>query len=178
MQDIPIENCEKERQLAIKHWLYKVIPKHRRQVYWYDLGHWFTWSLLGNDDDGIFGEESTAVYDTDVTISTKRALFWYIRNPLHNFTFYTIGSAQRENSEVILMHLEKGEMIFLHYSPISHADVIDDEHSSLHLALHGGKPFVSIRISYKYVLDSYLGWRWRGNFGAKFLPVREKVSHD
>src|SRR5262245_53774154 len=70
---------------ALNHPLYNIVPRHRCQIRWYDLGHWTMWMLFGNDDDGIFGEE--ADYSLEEQISTWKALRWVCRNPFHNFCF-------------------------------------------------------------------------------------------
>ena len=85
---------------ALDHPLYQTIPRHRCQIRWFDLGHWSTWTLFGNDDDGIFGEEPTANYRLEERPDYKKAFLWWCRNPLHNFCFYVIGSAERTNSEI------------------------------------------------------------------------------
>jgi hypothetical protein len=80
------------------HRLYQLIPPHRDVIVWYDVGHWCTWTLFGNDDDGIFGEGPCAHYRQDQPNDYAKALAWGCRNPLHNFCFYVIGSAYRKNS--------------------------------------------------------------------------------
>lgn len=156
---------------AHSHWLYQYVPRHRSQIAWYDLCHWTSWALFGNDDDGIFGEDSVRAYKCNQAASCAKAAQWNLRNPLHNFCFYVIGSAHRTNSELTLLKLAEGRLNALNYSP-NPGVVFPSENSCFFLALHGGKPFISLRLRYSqnWRGDFYFGWRERGNFGIKFLP--------
>lgn len=167
---IPTENLPEagkigktiSRKIELKHPLYRIIPRHRCQIEWFDLPHWITWALFGNDDDGIFGEE--------VKRGKKRgALRWFLRNPLHNFTFYAIGSAERHNSEIDLLRLTPTHLSLLKYRYPGKSTFAAKNESGIYLALHGGKPFVSLRIIHSKTRksDLYFGWRHRGNFGIK-----------
>lgn len=139
--------------------LYAAIPRHRCQIRPLDIGHWITWTLFGNDDDGIFGEGPKAHYYPNQKPSFLKAMRWTLRNPFHNFCFYVIGSANRENSKITFLDLESklnGSRFFL--------------------GLHGGKPFISLCVRYSAQRkgEFYFGWRVRGNFGIKFLPIRRE----
>lgn len=160
------------RQEASAHWLYQFIPRHRSQIRWYDLGHWTTWMLFGNDDDGIFGEFSKSGYRLNQDVCFSKALDWACRNPLHNFCFYVIGSAHRQNSEFTFVKLSRRHMDFFHYLPQGHTNFADTG-TSFFVGLHGGKPFISLRLRYSpcWKSDFYIGWRERGNFGIKCLPL-------
>ena len=158
---------------AVNHRLYAFIPRHRSQIRIYDIGHWLTWMLAGNDDDGIFGEEPSANFKESEPPSVSKALSWILRNPLHNFTFYVIGSAHRKNSEFAILSLSPRQFRLLHYRP--HATTVFPSNCScLYLGLHGGKPFFSLRLAYtrQHRGDFYIGWRCRGNFGIKFQPLK------
>jgi hypothetical protein len=162
------------------HWLYQIIPRHRSQIYWYDLPHWTTWSLMGNDDDGIFGENSTnPLFYIQTPACFAKAARWQARNPFHNFCFYVIGSAERINSEIDLIKISKKEFCLGHYHAVG-TTVFADDGSCLYLALHGGKPFISIRLAYSATrrFDFYFGWRCRGNFGIKCLPFAKRLRYD
>ena len=157
------------------YWLYKVIPRHRSQVYWFDLPHWISWSLFGNDDDGIFGESITAQFNNKDKVGIKRAVKWGIRNPLHNFTFYTIGQAQfPPQSELTLFSAAPDNFEVFKYTSEART-VFASKFSSFYLGLHGWKPFISTRVRYfsKRQLEFYVGWRERGNFGIKFIPWKK-----
>lgn len=166
------EKEENFRQKARSHYLYQLIPRHRSQIQWYDASHWISWGLVGNDDDGIFGEEPSSNYKTQHPIGMKRALLWSLRNPLHNFSFYVIGSAQWKNSEFIFLRLSPEKFSMFRYRPIGGKE-FGGKGSSLLFCLHGWKPFFSLRLYYGRLLEFYLGWRSRGNFGIKFLPIRK-----
>lgn len=144
---------------GLDHPLYSIVPRHRCQIRALDLGHWMTWTLLGNDDDGIFGEGLKASYYSNIPPCAFKALRWTARNPLHNFCYYVIGSAHRHNRKIALIDLR---------SKINE--------SKFFIGFHGGKPFISFCFDYSSSRkgEFYIGWRERGNFGIKFLPFREK----
>lgn len=169
---IPGQLSEKEAT-ACNHMLYKIIPRHRAQIKWYDIGHWTTWALFGNDDDGIFGEGKKANYKPQEPISAKLALYWTCRNPLHNFCFYVIGQAYMKNSELALVSIANGSYSFFTYKPEGKT-VFEEGSSSLFFGFHGWKPFIAFKMQYtpKYHTEFYLGWRERGNFGLKLIPLK------
>jgi hypothetical protein len=162
-----------QKMEALNHWLYEVVPRHRSQIYWYDAGHWLTWALFGNDENGIFGEDQRkdGCYLPMLEIGLKKALRWSLRNPLHNFCFYVIGSAHRTNSEFTILSVNPSEIKSFDYQPCGRT-VFSSRNGGFYLGLHGGKPFVSLRIFYtsRHGGEFYLGWRERGNFGIKFSP--------
>lgn len=144
---------------------YKDTPRYYKDIPTYDVGSYLTWTFFGNEDDGIYGEK--AEYLPDCPNDRKKALRWWMRNPCHNFCFYVIGSADRVNSQVTLLHISKQGVKGLTYSKYPDIDFAFCE-SNLFLGLHGGKPFFFIRIgTEKRSLDCYIGWRDRGNFGLK-----------
>jgi len=170
---IPTEHfahCRQEKQV-LQHPLYKIVPRHRCQLVWYDLGHWATWALLGNDDDGIFGEGANDHFNS-IKPSASSACAWWLRNPLHNFTFYLIGSAHRKNSEIDLLRLTPYHCSFGCRRYPGKTLFACKRHSGLYIALHGGKPFISLRLFHckHRKSDFYFGWRERGNFGIKIHP--------
>ena len=166
------KNCIHSR--TAQHCLYRIIPPHRRCIRWYDIGHITTWMLFGNDDNGIFGEKQYDMYCPEQKPSISKAARWWIRNPFHNFCFYVIGSAERVNSEIDLLKVSQDNFSCMTYRPIGKT-VFAGEGSSFYLALHGGKPFISLRFLYfnSWRTEIYLGWREKGNFGIKFLPLKK-----
>lgn len=164
-------NCEEAR----RHWLYRVVPRHRNQVCWYDAGHWISWALLGNDDDGIFGEEPTADFRPETPPSFCKAAAWAWRNPAHNLCFYVLGSAHCTNDEFTLLRLTPCYKEAFVYRPEA-TTVFAGDGPSFYVALHGWKPFISARVvwSSKYEGRFYIGWRCRGNFGIRFNPVAHR----
>ena len=175
---VAINSCDEKlirfqaKSKKANHWLYSIVPRHRSQIQWYDIGHWFTWMFFGNDDDGIFGEESNRPYLPLHNNNSKKAILWWIRNPFHNFTHYTIGSAHRTNSELTLLNINCHSICCCQYQPIATKNY-GCTCSSVFLALHGGKPFLSFKLNYpwKRKTEFYIGWRKEGTFGIKFRPM-------
>lgn len=106
---------------------------------WFDLA----WSLFGNDDDGYFGDDK---WRAGRNKTLYLAIVWWFRNPFHNLFFYVIGVADRERvfystrewgSEGWTFHLLNYKWLWL---PL---------------------------ISYRGVVNFYIGWRPYGAFGTK-----------
>lgn len=154
------------------HTLYDVIPRHRSQIRSLDIGHWITWALFGNDDDGLFGEGANYYPEEPETLS--KAVRWGVRNPLHNFCFYVIGSAHRKNSEVTLLSASPSHFEMASYKEEAET-VFPSRTSCFYLGLHGLKPFISLRLAWSESRrsDFYVGWREKGNFGLKFQPFHK-----
>lgn len=150
------------------HWLYSFVPRHQSQIEWYDVGHWTTWALFGNDDDGLFGEEPTAHFHPDEQPNIIKAAKWFARNPCHNLCFYVLGSADRDNSAFTLLSVDAHHFEAFCYHRLAKKN-FGGEGTSFLAAFHGGKPYVSLRIIWpkNKRTDLYLGWRNRGNLGAK-----------
>lgn len=157
--------------------LYKVIPRHRYQPKWYSLAHWSTWILFGNDDDGIFGEGGEKAYRPWQPNTFFKAASWWTRNPFHNLTHYGIGSAERINSEFTLLNCCCRGISALHYDPVAKKN-FGCHGPSFFIALHGGKPFISLRLCYpgSYRSEFYIGWRKHGAFGLKFNLLKKERS--
>ena len=150
--------------------LYRMIPRHRCQLHWYDAGHWLSWCLAGNDDHGIFGEAHDPPFCEGEPNNFGKFLKWQVRNPLHNLTFYVVGSAYRCNSRLTLLSLAPEHSEVLCYHPCAcYEDAFPSPNSCFFLGLHGGKPFVALRLRYSACKksDFYLGWRSRGTLGVK-----------
>lgn len=163
---------ESEQKNALNHWLYRIIPRHRSQIRWYDLGHWFMWALFGNDDAGIFAEAHLPLFNRDQPICLCKSLMWMLRNPLHNFCYYVIGSAACPNDELTLLKINRKQVEFMKYHPVART-VFAGRYTSFYVGLHNGKPLISLRLAYgpKWKSDFYIGWRDKGNFGIKILPL-------
>ena len=172
-EEINLKIQEPKGEVCVEkaHWLYQIIPRHRSRIKWYDLGHWTTWAILGNDDGGLFGEGHPHPYEASSRNSVGKALKWGLRNPMHNFCYYVIGTAYWTNSEFTLFEISSKNCRFFQYHPRA-SRVFASKGTGLLITLHGWKPFVSLRLRYskKYKGDFYLGWRYRGNFGIKFVP--------
>jgi hypothetical protein len=72
-----------------------------------------------------------------------RHLLWYVRNPLHNFTFYVIGMADK-------LYNRWPNKVFNPATPCYKWNII--------------LPFISYKGK---KVKWYIGWRERGNFGIK-----------
>lgn len=144
---------------------YKEIPRYRSQIEPWDIKSRCAWAIFGNEDDGVYGEGANFLPDepNDETKARK----WWLRNPLHNFCFYVIGTADCVNDEITLFKASKRGLQGFNYKAVGDT-VFADEASSLFIALHGKKPFISLRLgSKRRSFDFYVGWRERGNFGIK-----------
>lgn len=163
---------------ASTHWLYTFIPRHRSLIPWWAFFHWSTWALFGNDDDGLFGEGHHALYwRSEAPPSCKKALLWFLRNPFHNLTFYVLGSAWTENSELVFLSVTDEKVDYFTYSPVAKTNFASSS-TSLFIGLHGWKPFISMRICYSASArgDFFIGWRERGNFGIKCIPFTRSLG--
>jgi len=154
-------------QRALEHPLYRAIPRHRSQVRWYDMPHWIHWGLLGNDDDGIFGEGQRVPYSTNIHAGTF--VRWSARNSLHNFCFYVVGSAhwQRHYHAVLFSIADCRVRAFS-----SGEKKVFDSDNSFKIAFNDFKPFVACQFSHfkNRAFQFYVGWRDRGNLGFKLRP--------
>jgi len=176
VQSHPQEATVEEESVAASHWLYHLVPRHRCQIQWYDVGHWCSWMLFGNDDDGIFGEASHKKHRSHQRLGATRAVTWAVRNPLHNFCHYVVGHPRKKSSEFVLLSLSRKKSAVMSYQKES-SGVFPQEDSCLHIAFHGIRPFIGLRLklSPRRRSDFYIGWRERGNFGVKCQPLK-KVS--
>jgi len=85
--------------------------------------------------------------------AANRRFLWHLRNPLHNFTFYVIGIADRECPRTGL-----------------HPDDVMAPRGGWNFSMSwccGWIPLPFASYNGKHC-QTYLGWRPRGNFGAKF----------
>lgn len=162
---------------SANHWLYCIVPLHSKQIYWFDLGHWFMWSIFGNEDDGLFGEGPDANYCPNSPIATTKALRWFIRNPFHNLFFYVIGrKSQQPVKRYSLLELtDHGLGIFCGLSSRSYTFI--GHKFGFQFCLHRGLPLLSFRSYWGLARKSefYVGWRDQVNFGLK-LRLFSKTS--
>jgi hypothetical protein len=56
------------------------------------IRYWL-WSLFGNEQDGPIGDTG---WNPQRTNTAWVRLKWWCRNPLHNFTFYTLGLVNKD----------------------------------------------------------------------------------
>ena len=164
--DAPHRNIQ---EIAENHSLYSIVPRHRAQLAWYDLPRWTTWALIGNDDDGIFGEGGTKPYSTNITWQTFFS--WSARNPLHNLDFYVLGSAGWKSH--FSRNIARLDATGIHFGGHS-TRVFGEGRRAAILAFHDYKPFFSWNIGYgSRQFEGYIGWRPNGAFGIKFRPAQK-----
>jgi len=82
-----------------------------------------------------------------------RMFMWYLRNPLHNFTFYVIGIADKQFES----YGKRPDTVFVHGW-----DWAVRKYKWLRL------PFISYQ---GHGWQFYIGWRDRGNFGVKLRRI-------
>lgn len=159
------------RDKAKEHILYKMIPLSSEQIKPYDVGHWITWNLFGNERNGIFGEDCGKPYSQE--ISFKTFLRWNIRNPASNFCSYTLGKREKtkRKSFAILRANEK----FLFMQKDETPCIFSESKASFNLGLNFYKPFLAFKFPvYKDKrFDFYFGWRPDNTFGIKLRPFTD-----
>ena len=165
-----------------EHWLYDVIPEHRQKIDWYHGPHWASWALFGNDDDGLFGErvrKDETILNNLPDATVYSAGSWWLRNPLHNFTFYVIGRAHNPDlSSFTLFGLgDKRGLELMKYKKEG-STVFAGKRNGIWIGFHGWLPFVSIKLFDSKLIETYAGWREKGNFGLKFIPFRNVFEKD
>ena len=143
--------------------IYDIIPRKREQIEWYDMPHWISWNVAGNDDDGIFGENAGTPYSTNVNFNTFCT--WTARNPMHNLFFYTLGSAEAEkHSNFKVMNLGNKNLEFLS----GKKGKADNGRFNFEFSFNDYKPFLRFRFG---IGEAYIGWRERGNFGFALRAI-------
>jgi hypothetical protein len=106
----------------------------------------FLWKIFGNDDDWPPPD-----WYMPGKSMWKRKFMWLLRNPLHNFTFYVIGIADKEFTTT-------GRFPNDVFNPAGGWNWFVCEYKGM------GLPFISyMGKSIKF----YIGWREKGNFGIK-----------
>ena len=159
------------RDRAASQGLYAVVPRNRKQIAWYDVPHWLTWTFLGNERDGIFGEDTNPPYSA--APGMKSFLAWQVRNPACNFCFYVIGSGdwKTHHSFTVLQADAKGTQCFKNEKRPS---VFGKGRSAVIFAFNDYKPYVSFKfpVSKYHFADFYFGWRPEGHFGIKCRPFK------
>ena len=107
----------------------------------------FLWAIFGNNDDW-----PPPAHCYPELPDWKRRGWWLIRNPLHNFTFYVIGVADKEYYFWGKTWGKGWNFAYIEYSWLL-------------------LPFVSYRGK---SIEGYIGWRDRGNFGISLRPSKSK----
>lgn len=169
------DGYDEVRVKALENKLYDIIPRHREQVKWYDLPHWIPWALVGNDDNGIFGEDAGRK-PYKLEIRGKTFCSWTLRNPVHNLMFYVppIGTAGlKKHHSFSLIKLNKNRIKLL---TTEKGEVFGQGDNSFQFSIYDFKPFISLKICYSKnrQLDFYIGGRPDGAIGFKFRPAKKR----
>ncbi len=160
------------RKNASEHSLYNAIPRHRAQIKAYDALHWTTWALFGNDDDGIFGENYSPPYSTNINFAAFSS--WFARNPAHNFCFYAVGSAQwKKHHSFSVFRLGNMETALLSKDK---PEVFSKESLGIKFNINDYKPFLSLHfpLPFSREFQSYAGWRGGGSLGFALRINKKK----
>ena len=112
---------------------------------------------ISNQDSGSCGEKTDKEWfakNCNNICNLKCKVKWFIRNPFHNFMFYIIGFAD----EPVASKCTK--------------DNFWNPDGGWNFCLRNKYfPFISYRGKH---LETYFGWRERGNFGIAFRIKRDK----
>jgi len=128
------------------------------------------WALVGNDEDGLFGERGGYVRAP----THQGACFWALRNPLHNVTFHVIGTAGETNhSAFTLLSLGTKRISGCHTNTLQYV-----KGAGLNIQLHDVRPFISFHLPVwkNREFTMHTGWCERGNFGLSLRPWQKR--HD
>lgn len=107
------------------------------------------WSIFGNSDD--WPPPNWYLPDKPMW---RRKVWWLIRNPLHNFSFYFIGLADKDFTS----YGKDTKNVFL---PGGGWNWAVRKYKWLRL------PFISYCNRRGFIKKFYIGWRQMGNFGIK-----------
>lgn len=153
---------------AKEHYLYKIIPLSSEQIKPYDVGHWLTWTFLGNEKSGIFGEDCKRPYSDEIGLKTY--LRWYARNPLNNFFGKTIGKREKTKRNAFAIIRANEKFLFMQKDP--QPSMFGKTPFSFNLALNFYKPFISLKfpVSKNRQFDFDFGWKPDNTFGIKLRP--------
>ena len=112
------------------------------------------WSLFGNEEDGVYGDANWNPLEEK---TWKRRIMWWLRNPLHNFTFYTLGNMHKDVTvygwPTVDVFTPAGGFCF-----------------SLAKTDKMWYPFISYIGAFKF----YIGWRMGNSFGIKLTANSKK----
>ena len=100
---------------------------------------------------------------------------WSGRNPLHNFSFYVVGSAHwRRHYHAVLFSVADGRV-----RAFSRGEKkVFDSVNAFKIAFNDFKPFIALQFSHfkNRRFQFYVGWRDRGNLGFKLRPWAKPTS--
>lgn len=111
------------------------------------------WSLFGNVEDGPIGDSGWNPTREDTWLIRLK---WWIRNPLHNFCFYTLGNMHKD--------------VTVYGWP--EVDVFDETGGWLFTLAKTDKMWYP-HISYYGPIKFYIGWRMGNSFGIKLTHNKD-----
>jgi hypothetical protein len=166
------EIARETRARALQHPAYHFIPFQRDQMHWLDPRH-ITWYLLGNDEDGIFGEGMTNEHPYATNINCATWFKWDVmRNLGHNLKYYPpLGSACFEKHWNWSLFKADAEGVRAFRKDTS--GVFGEGRRAFKININDLKPFLSLKLG---GFQTYLGWREQGNFGASFRFHRKRKN--
>jgi hypothetical protein len=149
------------RKKAVESPIYKYVPRKRAQLRPLDP-RWLTWTLAGNENDGIFGEDAgKAPYSTNINFGSFFS--WSVcRNPLHNFSFYVIGSAawkRHDNFSLFSLGGRRAARVFANAGKWK-----EDDRPYFDIGFDDFKPYLRLD---PWRVDLFVGWRRNGSFEIK-----------
>jgi hypothetical protein len=157
----PYDPYREVRQEAVESPIYNYVPRKREQLKPLDV-RWLSWCFVGNEDDGIFGEYAgKAPYSTNINFGTFCS--WSIlRNPIHNFTCYVIGSAgwKRHYSYSAIGIGGRKPVRFFSNS----AKWPKHDEPFFDIGFNDFKPYLKFN---PWISDLFFGWRNSGSFEIK-----------
>lgn len=158
------------RDKAKEHFLYRIVPLSSEQIKPYDVGHWITWNLLGNENNGIFGEDCKRPYSQE--INTLTFLRWQLRNPASNFCKYTLGKRTEERNGFAILRVNDE---FLLLQKDDNPCIFSTAKASVNLSFNHYKPFLAFKFPVfpNRRFDFYFGWRPDNTFGFKLRPFTD-----
>jgi hypothetical protein len=160
------------RKKAVDSPIYNYVPRKSEQLRPLDI-RWITWALAGNQDDGIFGEYAgKKPYSTNINF--RAYVSWSIlRNPLHNFDFYVIGSAAWKRHYDYSLFSVGGKQPARAFTNAARREAGD--RPFFDLGFNDFKPYLKLD---PWVADLFFGWRWNGSFEIKIRADRPRKKSD
>jgi hypothetical protein len=158
------------RNNAKEHYLYKIVPLSSDQIKPYDIGHWLTWTFLGNEKNGIFGEDCGKPYSEN--INTLTFVRWNLRNPMANFGSYVVGRRTKERKGFAILRINDK---FLFMKKDENPCIFSSAKASFNLAFNHYKPYLSFKFPvYKNRrFDCSIGWKPDNTLSFKFRPFTD-----
>jgi hypothetical protein len=139
--------------------LQRTVPSRREDAGGLAL---ITWALFGNDEDGIFGERALVPgFGPAYPQTFGQFLRWWTRNPCHNLMFHVLVWRRQDGSGFVVLEGPAPWCLLYWERPVTRNWARLEGSAILLRAI----PFIlSVRVG---GFESYVGWRERGNPGAR-----------